>query len=77
MKALLKQIHENSKKNLVSLEKSSKQLIENNLIKPKTKIGLNSFLNLIEKWSYELNVKKINHVKLLQMILDGLVIQQC
>ncbi len=66
----IKQIHENSKKNLVSLEKSSKQLIENNLIKPKTKLGLNSFLNLIEKWRYELNVKKINHVKLLQLILD-------
>ena len=66
----LKQVHENSKKNLVSLEKSSKQLIEMNQIKPKTKIGLNSFLSLIEKWRYELYVKKINHVKLLQIILD-------
>ena len=42
------------KNNLVSLEKSSKQLIEMNQIKPKTKIGLNSFLSLIEKWRYEL-----------------------
>ncbi len=66
----LKQVHENSKKNLISLEKSSKQLIEMNQIKPKTKIGLNSFLSLIEKWRYELYVKKINHVKLLQIILD-------
>ena len=66
----IKQIHENSKKNLICLEKSSKQLIEMNLIKPKTKIGLISFLSLLEKWRYELFVKKINHVKLLQIILD-------
>ena len=66
----IKQIHENSKKNIVCLEKSSKQLIEMNLIKPKTKIGLSSFLSLLEKWRYELFVKKINHVKLLQIILD-------
>ena len=57
-------------KNIICLEKSSKQLIEMNLIKPKTKIGLSSFLALLEKWRYELFVKKINHVKLLQIILD-------
>ena len=66
----IKQIHENSKKNIISLEKSSKQLIEMNLIKPKTKIGLSSFLSLVEKWRYELFVKKTYHVKLLQIILD-------
>ena len=66
----IKQIHENSKRNIISLEKSSKQLIEMNLIKPKTKIGLSSFLSLVEKWRYELFVKKTNHVKLLQIILD-------
>ena len=66
----IKQIHENSKKNLICLEKSSKQLIEMNLIKPKTKIGLSSFLSLLEKWRYELFINKINHVKLLQIILD-------
>jgi DNA helicase II / ATP-dependent DNA helicase PcrA len=66
----IKQIHENSKKNIVCLEKSSKQLIEMNLIKPKTKIGLSSFLSLLEKWRYDLFIKKINHVKLLQNILD-------
>ena len=66
----IKQIHENSKKNIICLEKSSKQLIEMNLIKPKTKIGLSSFLSLLEKWRYELFVKKVNHVKLLQIILD-------
>ena len=41
-----------------------------NLIKPKTKIGLNSFLSLIDKWRYELKIKKFNHIKLLQIILD-------
>ena len=66
----IKQIHEHSKKNIICLEKSSKQLIELNLIKPKTKIGLSSFLTLLEKWRYELLVKKISHVKLLQIILD-------
>ncbi len=66
----IKLIHEYAKKNLISLEKSSKKLIEINLIKPKTKIGLNSILNLIDKWRYDLNIKKINHVKLLQTILD-------
>ena len=66
----IKQINEYAKKNFISLEKSSKKLIEMNLIKPKTKIGLNSFLNLIDKWRYELKIKKFNHIKLLQIILD-------
>ena len=66
----INQIHEYAKKNLLSLEKSAKKLIELNLIKPKTKVGLSSFLNLIDKWRYELNIKKFNHVKLLQIILD-------
>ena len=66
----LKEIHECSKKNLISLERSSRKLIQQNLIKPKTKIGLISFLNLLEKWRNDLNTKKINHIKLLQNILD-------
>ena len=49
---------------------ASKKMIENNLIKPKAKIGLNSFLNLVSKWRSDLKIKKINHVKLLQIILD-------
>ena len=65
-----KQIHAYSKKNITSLEVASKKLIEMNLIKPKTKIGLSSFLFLIEKWRNDLNIKKINHVKLLQFVLD-------
>ena len=66
----VKQIYEYAKTNSLSLEKSSKKLIELNIIKPKTKIGLSSFLNLINKWRYELNIKKLSHVKLLQIILD-------
>jgi len=66
----LKTIHEFSKKNILSLELSSKKMIENNLIKPKAKIGLNLFLDMVMKWRNDLNTKKINHVKLLQIILD-------
>ena len=66
----IKLIHEFSTKHLLSLEIASKKLIEQNLIKPKTKIGLSSFLLLIDKWRDDINVKKINHVKLLQFILD-------
>ena len=54
----------------MGLESSSKKLIELNLIKPKAKIGLKSFLNFIEKWRTDLNIKKVNHVKLLQIVLD-------
>ena len=42
-------------------------MIEQNLIKPKAKIGLNLFLNLLDKWRNEIKIKKINHVKLLQI----------
>ena len=66
----LKSIHEFSKKNSLCLEASSKKMIENNLIKPKAKIGLISFLDMMMKWRNDLNSKKINHVKLLQIILD-------
>ena len=66
----IKLIHEFSKENSLSLEISSKQLIEQNLIKPKTKIGLSSFLFLMDKWRNDTNIKKINHVKLLQLVLD-------
>jgi DNA helicase II / ATP-dependent DNA helicase PcrA len=66
----IKQIHEYSKKYSVSLEISSKKLIELNLIKPKTKIGLNSFLFLIQKWRNDLKIKNTDHVKLLQFVLD-------
>jgi DNA helicase II / ATP-dependent DNA helicase PcrA len=66
----IKQIHEYSKKNSLNLETASKKLIEENLIKPKTKLGLTSFLYLTNKWRNDLIVKKVNHVKLLQLVLD-------
>ena len=65
----LKQLNEYAKKNNCSLEIASKKLIELNLIKPKTKQGLMSLINLIEKWRNDLKIK-INHIKLLQIILD-------
>ena len=66
----IKNIHEYSKKNSICLEASSKRMIEENLIKPKAKIGLNLFLNLLAKWRNEIKIKKINHTKLLQLVLD-------
>ena len=45
-------------------------MIDQNLIKPKAKVGLNIFLDLIYKWRNDLRKKSINHVKLLQLILD-------
>ena len=66
----IKLIHEFSNKNSVSLEIASKTLIEKNLIKPKTKMGLSSFLFLIDKLRNDIIIKKISHVKLLQLVLD-------
>ena len=66
----VKLMHEFSNKYSVSLEIASKTLIEKNLIKPKTKMGLSSFLFLMGKWRNDINIKKINHVKLLQLVLD-------
>ena len=65
-----KMISEHAKKNSLTLEKSAKNLISLNKIKPKTKIGLLSFLNLLEKWRDDYFNRKIGHVKLLQIILD-------
>ncbi len=66
----IKNIHEFSKKNKISLETSSRKMIVENLIKPKAKLGLNFFLDLVLKWRNDLKVKKFDHVKLLQIILD-------
>ncbi len=66
----IKIIHEYSKKNKVSLEYSSRKMIEKNLIKPKAKISLSIFLELISKWRNDLKIKKFNHIKLLQILLD-------
>ncbi len=66
----LKLIHEYSKQNKINLESSSRKMIEENLIKPKTKIGLTLFLDLMNKWRNDLNNKHLSHVKLLQIVLD-------
>ena len=68
--ASFKIISEYAKKSGLSLEKSAKNLISLNKVKPKTKIGLSNFLNLLEKWRNDYFNKKIDHVKLLQVILD-------
>ena len=66
----LKTIHEFSKENNLSLEISSSKMIEKNLIKPKTKVGLSLFLNSLNKWRNDILIKKISHIKLLQVVLD-------
>ena len=66
----LRIIHEYAKKRNKSLEFASRKMIEDNLIKPKTKLGLSIFLNSLSKWRNDLENKKTNHVKLLQIILD-------
>jgi len=66
----LKDIHTFSKKNSLCLEISAKSMVDQNLIKPKAKVSLNIFLDLIYKWRNGLKKKGINHVKLLQLILD-------
>ena len=64
----IKLINEFSTKHKICLEDTSKKLIELNLIKPKTKIGLLKILNLLTKWRNDL-LKK-DHRKLMQIVLD-------
>ncbi len=66
----LKNIHEFAKENNLNLERASKNMLEKNLIKPKAKIGLSLFLNALNKWRNDLQIKKSNHIKLLQIVLD-------
>ena len=66
----LKLVHEFGKENNLCLENASKKMIEENLIKPKTKIGLSFFLNSLNKWRNDFKIKKINHIKLMQTVLD-------
>jgi DNA helicase-2/ATP-dependent DNA helicase PcrA len=66
----IKTVHEFGKENNLSLESAAIKMLEQNLIKPKTKIGLNFFLNALNKWRNDLNIKKVNHIKLLQIVLD-------
>jgi DNA helicase-2/ATP-dependent DNA helicase PcrA len=66
----LKLVHEFGKENNLCLENAAKRMIEKNLIKPKTKIGFNFFLNSLNKWRNDIKIKKINHIKLMQTVLD-------
>ena len=66
----IKLIHQFAKENNLCLELASIKMIEKNLIKPKTKIGLSIFLNSLSKWRNDLEIKKTSHIKLLQNVLD-------
>ncbi len=66
----LKNIHEFAKENNLNLERAAVKMLEQNLIKPKAKIGLGFFINSLNKWRNDLEIKKSNHVKLLQIVLD-------
>jgi DNA helicase II / ATP-dependent DNA helicase PcrA len=66
----LKTVHSFAKVNNLNLELASLKMIEQNLIKPKTKVGLSFFLNSLKKWRNDLFVKKISHLKLIQTVLD-------
>ena len=66
----LKNIYEYAKEKNLNLERASIKMLEQNLIKPKAKIGLNLFINCLMKWRNDLIIKKSNHVKLLQTVLD-------
>lgn len=66
----LKNIHEFAKENNLNLERASIKMLEHNLIKPKAKIGLNLFINSLSKWRNDIIIKKSNHIKLLQLVLD-------
>jgi DNA helicase-2/ATP-dependent DNA helicase PcrA len=66
----LKNIHEFAKENNLNLERAAGKMLEQNLIKPKAKIGLGFFINSLNKWRNDLKIKKSNHVKLLQIVLD-------
>ena len=57
MKVQLKRYMNTQKKNKISLESSSRKMIEQNLIKPKAKIGLNLFLDLVSKWRNDLKIQ--------------------
>ena len=66
----IKLIRDYQKKYSLSLEASSKKMMQENLFKPKTKIGLLSFLNLLSSWRDRIKNDSANHVKLLQIVLD-------
>ena len=66
----LKNIHEFSKEQHLNLERASIKMLEQNLIKPKAKVGLSFFINSLNKWRNDLKIKNSSHIKLLQIVLD-------
>ncbi len=64
----IKQIYEYGRKNKKSLESSSYELLNQNKIKPKTKLSLVNILKLFTKWRLDLKEKK--HYELMEIILD-------
>ncbi len=64
----LKQLHDCGRKNKKSLEESAIELIQQNKIKPKAKLGLVKILGMFVKWRSELRTKK--HYELMEIILD-------
>ena len=66
----LKDIHAFAKENNINLERASFKMLEKNLVKPKARIGLNLFLNSLNKWRNDFQIKKLSHIKLLQIVLD-------
>ena len=66
----LKNIHEFAKDNSLNLERASIKMLEEDLIKPKAKIGLSFFINSLNRWRNNLKIKNSSHVKILQIVLD-------
>ncbi len=64
----IKQLHDFCSINKVCLEDASRKLLELNKFKPKVRVVLNNFLNLIDKWRDDLKKKK--HYDLLKIVLD-------
>ena len=64
----IKKLHEYSSKYKICLEDSAKKLIEINALKPKIKIVIKNFLDLLNKWREDLIKNK--HFDLLKIVLD-------
>jgi len=64
----VKQLYDWGRKNKKPLEDSAIDLLQQNKIKPKTKLSLMQILNLFNKWRSDLKEKK--HYELMEIILD-------
>ncbi len=64
----IKQLHNFSSKNKICLEDSARKLLQLNQFKPKIRLMIKNFLDLINKWRSDQKKKK--HFDLLKIILD-------